>query len=123
MMDNEKGSVLPLMVAITFVVAYLLLMLATQLEVKVASYDRTRNYMVMDLLEREGIAKLEYFLSTAELDNNFSRTWGLSNGAEIKVNARKMEDLFDLSYQIRYNGYLRTRNLSVCFSRGIVFSD
>ena len=55
MIMNEKGFALPLMIAITFVAAYLLLMLAAQLEVKVASYDRTRIYMVMNLIEREGL--------------------------------------------------------------------
>jgi len=121
-MKNENGFVLPLMIAITFVVAYLLLMLATQLEVKVASYERTRSQMVMESLEREGVARLESFLSIAELNNNFSDTWILRNGAEMILSVRKREDFFEISYKIRYNGYFHSRNLSFCFNEGIMFS-
>lgn len=119
MVKDEKGFVLPLMIAITFVMAYLLLMLATRLEVKVASYDRTRIYMTMNLLEREGLKRLEYFLSTASIDDDFSNTWSLRNNAKITVNATKGEEFFDFHYQIMYNGYVRTRRLLFCFEKGI----
>ena len=126
MVKTEEGFVLPLMIAITFVVAYLLLMLATQIEVKVASYDRTRTYMVMNLLEREGLEKLEDFLSTAEMDDDFSHTWVLRNGvgsAKITVNATKIEDFFAFYYQIIYNGYIHSRRLSFCLEKGVTFLD
>ena len=121
MKKNEDGFILPLMIAIIFIVAYLLLMLSTQIEVKVASYDRTRNYMVMSLLEREGLERLEYFLSTTDITYSFSDTWILRNGAEMIINVIKREYFFDFRYQIMYNGYVYSRNLSFCLEKGIMF--
>lgn len=121
MKKNEEGFVLPLIIAIIFILAYLLLMLATQMEVKVASYERTRNYMVMNLLEREGLEKLENFLSTSNISDNFSDTWILRNNIEMKINITKREEFFDFYYQIMYNGYVHSRNLSFCFEKGIMF--
>ena len=123
MIKNEKGFALPLMIAITFVAAYLLLMLAAQLEVKVASYERTRTYMVMNLLEREGLEKLEQFLSTSDMDSDFSSTWVLRKSAIMTVNAIKIENSFAFRYQIVYNGYMRLRNLSFSMENGIIFFD
>jgi len=123
MIKNEKGFALPLMIAITFVAAYLLLMLATRLEVKVASYDRTRTYMVMNLLESEGLEKLEEFLYTADVDFDFSRTWFLRDGTIMTVNAIKQEDFFAFHYQIVYNGYMRLQKLSFCLEKGITLLD
>ena len=123
MMQNEKGFALPLMIAIVFVVAYLLLMLAAQLEVKVASYDRTRNYMVMNLLEHEGLDRLNYFLSTTDLDSDFSETWMLRKSAIMTINATKREDSFAFHYQIVYNGNIRLRKLFFSFEKGIIFLD
>jgi len=114
MRKNEEGFVIPIMIAITFVVAYLLLMLATQLEVKVASYERTRNYMVMSLLEQEGLERIESFLGTADRFDNFTSTWTLSRGARMRINITKREGSFDFRYQILYNGHMRGRNFSFC---------
>jgi len=119
--NNEKGFALPLMIAITFIAASLLLMLATQLEVKVASYDRTRNYMVMNLLEREGLEKLEHFLSTANMDSDFSDIWLLRESATMTVNATKVEGFFAFHYQIVYNGYVRSQKLLFCLVKGATF--
>ena len=123
MMKNEKGFALPLMIAIIFVAAYLLLMLATQLEVKVASYDRTREHMVMNLLEREGLERLEHFLSTSDMDSDFSRTWVLRNSAIMTVNATKKEESFAFHYQIVYNGYTRLQKILFSLEKGIICFD
>ena len=123
MMKNEKGFALPLMIAITFVAAYLLLMLATQLEVKVASYDRTRTYMVMNLLEREGLEKLEHFLLISDMDSDFSITWALRKNAIMTVNLTKKEDSFAFHYQIVYNRYIRLQKISFSLENGIIFFD
>ena len=123
MMKNEEGFVLPLFIAITFVVAYLLLMLATQIEIKVSSYERTRNYMVMNLLEREGLEKLEYFLATGDMNDDFSHSWVLRNGAIMRINATRGEGIFVFYYQIVYNECVRSRNLSVFFEEGRTFLD
>ena len=122
-MKNEEGFVLPLMIAITFVMAYLLLMLATQIEVKASSYERTRNYMVMNLLEHEGLGKLEYFLSTGDMTDDFSDTWILRNDAIMTVNMTKREEFFDFYYHIIYNGHVRSKNLLFCFEKGSIFLD
>jgi len=112
-MKNEKGSVLPLMIAITFVAAYLLVVLATQLEVRVASYGRTRTYMTMTLLEMEGLERLESFLQTAEITGSFSDTWTLRDNALMIINGHIRQEFFDFYYQIRYNGYVRSGNVSI----------
>ena len=123
MVKNEKGFALPLMIAITFIAAYLLLMLAIQLEVKVASYDRTRTYMVMNLLEREGLEKLNHYLSATDIDSDFYTTWILRNNARITVNATKTEDFFAFHYQIVYNGYIRLQKILFSRENGFIFLD
>jgi len=115
MPKNEKGTILPMMIAITFIVAYLLVMLATQLEVRVASYARTRIYMTMNVLEQEGLDLLEDFLATTDIPDYFSETWSLRNGAIMTVNGIKREDSFDFYYQIVYNGNMYSQRFSVSF--------
>jgi len=110
MLNNEKGFALPLMIAITFVAAYLLLMLATQLEVKVASYDRTRSYMAVNLLEHEG--GLEHFLREVNIDSGFMSSGMLRNNVKKTVNATKLEDYFAFHYQIVYNGNMRLHTVT-----------
>jgi len=112
-MRNEEGSILPMMIAITFVVAYLLVMLATQIEVKAASYERTRVYMKMNLLEREGLERLEDFLMSTDIEEYFSEIWTLRNGAMMTINGRKRENFFDFYYQIVYNGDIYMKRFSV----------
>jgi len=119
MINNEKGFALPLMIAITFVAASLLLMLATGLEVKVASYERSRTYMVMSLLEREGLEMLEYLLSTADMISDLSSTWKLRDNAMMTVNVTEKEDVFTFHYQIVYNGYMRSQKLLFCPEKGL----
>ena len=120
MMRNETGSILPLMIAITFVVAYLLLMFATQIEVKVASYERTRSYMTMNLLEREGLARLEEILLTTGEIHSFSDTWILNQGAVMHVTITRREAFFDFSYQIMYNANVYSRNLSLFWEEMLI---
>ena len=102
-MKNEEGFVLPLMIAITFVSAYLLMMLATQIEIRVASYERTRTYMKMNLLEHEGLMALEYFLSTTRPIEDFAETWMLRNRHEMLINGIKREEIFDFFSKLCYN--------------------
>lgn len=123
MMKNEKGSILPMMIAITFVVAYLLVTLATQIEVKVASYERTRIYMTMNILEQEGLERLEYFLATTNVEDYFSEVWSLQNGAVMSINGRKRDDSFDFYYQIVYNEHVYSQRLSAYFVEGLTFSE
>ena len=113
MIKNERGSILPIMIAITFIVAYLLVMLATQIEVKAASYEHTRIYLKMNLLEREGLSQLEYFLETTEVADNFSEIWTLRDGATMTISGRKDEKIFAFSYQIVYNGHVYSRTLAI----------
>lgn len=123
MMKNEEGFVLPLIIAMTFVIAYLLLMLSTQIEVKVASYERTRNHMEMNVLEHEGLRKLAYFLQTADMHDHFSDTWVLRKGAIMTVSATRIAESFDFHYQIMYNGHVRSKNLLFCFGEGMTLLD
>jgi len=120
---NERGLALPLMIAITFIAAYLLLMLATQLEIKVASYARTRTHLIMNLLELEGLEKIEHFLSTANIDSDFTKTFTLRNKDIITVNATKREYCFAFRYEIVYNGYKRSQKAVFCLENGVTFLD
>jgi len=99
-LNNEKGFALPLMIAITFITAYLLLMLAKQLEIKVASYDRTRNYMAMNLLESKG---LQHPLREENIESSFSTIQRLRKNVKKTENATKLEDFFAFHYKIVYN--------------------
>lgn len=110
---SENGSILPLMIAIVFIVAYLLVMKSSQIELKAASYERTRIYMKMSLLEREGFLKLEDFLPTVSLNEEFSIDWELRDGALMSVNGLKNEKVFDFYYRIVYNGHVRSGNRSI----------
>jgi len=114
MKKNEAGFVIPIMLAITFIVAYLLLMLGNRLEIKAASFERTRDYMVISLLEQEGLERIESFLQEADPFVTFTSTWTLSRGAIMRLNIAKREGFFDFRYQILYNGNVRIRNLSFC---------
>jgi len=116
MIKDERGSVLPIMIAITFVVAYLLVMLATQIEVKASSYERTRIYMKMNLLEREGLEKLEHFLEATEIKDDLLETWELRNGATMTIFGRKDGKNFAFSYRIVYNGLVYSRILSIPYT-------
>ena len=123
MKKNEAGFVIPIMLAITFIVAYLLLTLGNRIEVKVASFERTRDYMVISLLEREGLERIESFLQTADRFETFTSTWTLSRGATMRVNIVKREGFFDFQYQILYNGHLRVRSLSFCLEERVTLSN
>jgi len=120
MLRDENGTMLPLMLAIVFVVSHLLLMMATQVEIRAIAYERTRNYMMMNLLEREALARIEDFLTTTDEFFDFSDRWILKNNAEMTINMIKREDFFDFHYQILYNGYQHLRNLSFCLEKGII---
>ena len=123
MLRNERGFVLPLMLAITFMAASLLLMLSMQLEVKVASYERTRDYVQMNLLEQKGLDLLAEFLQTMDIDDSFSDTWTLRSGAIMRISATRVEETFDFYYQIMYNGHVRSKSFLFCFEEGIMFLD
>jgi len=123
LIKNEHGSILPIMIAITFVIAYLLVMLATQIEVKVASYERTRTYMTMNILEREGLERLEDFLATTEVNESFLETWILRNGAIMTIDGTIRGERFDFSYQIVYNGHVYSRNFSTNIVVNHTFSE
>ena len=99
MLENEKGFALPLMIAITFVVAYLLMMLATGLEIKVASYERTRSYLAMNILESERLAKLDHSLK----DSDFPIIGTLRKNVKKTAKATKLEEFFAFRHQIVYN--------------------
>ena len=117
-LKNEKGSVLVLMIAVVFVVAYLLLMMAMQIEVRVASYQRTRDYLTMNLLEQEGLSRLENFVAGMDVPIDFVDTWMLRNGAVMIINGEKIGNFFAFSYQIRYNGFIWARQIRFCFELG-----
>ena len=119
-MKNEKGSVLVLMIAVTFVVSYLLLMIATQIQVRVASYERTRTYLTLNLLEQEGLYQLEVFLADMEVLEDFSDIWFLRDGDKMLINGEKLGKYFAISYEIRYNEYVRARQLRFCLELGYI---
>ena len=121
---NENGSVLVLMIAITFIISYLLLTLVTQIETRAASYQRTRTYLTMNLLEQEGLTKLEEFLSEMVVPNDFNKTITLRNNAQMIINAENSENFFTFYYQINYNRNIRTRRIQFCLELGYIrFND
>ena len=119
-LKNEKGSVLVMMIAVTFIVSYLLLMMATQIQVRVASYERTRTYLTLNLLEQEGLRQLEDFLTEMENPVDFVDTWFLRDGEKMLISAEKLENSFAISYEIRYNEYVRVRRLRFCLELGYI---
>ena len=119
-LKNEKGSVLVMMIAVTFIVSYLLLTLARQIEVRAASYERTRTYLTLNLLEQEGVAQLDLFLDEMEKPATFADTWILSNGDKMLINGEKVGNFFAISYQIMYNEYVRARRLRFCLELGYI---
>ena len=119
-LKSEKGSVLIMMIAVTFVVSYLLLMLARQIEVRVVSYERTRTYLTLNLLEQEGLRSLEIFIAEMAYPNDFTETWILRDGDKMLINGEKLGNYFAISYKIMYNEYVRARRLRFCLELGYI---
>lgn len=119
-LKSEKGVILVMMIALTFIVSYLLLRLAMQIEVRVASYERTRTYLTLNLLEQEGLHQLEVFLADMEVPENFSDIWFLRDGDKMLISGRKIENYFAFFYEIWYNGHVRARHLRFCRELGYI---
>ena len=119
-LKNEEGSVLVVMIAVTFVVAYLLLMLASQIETKTASYERTRTYLTMNLLEEAGLRQLENFVAELDEITDFTATWFLRDRGQMTIIGEKVGNTFAISYEIRYNDNIRTRQLRFCLELGYI---
>ena len=123
MLKNEKGSVLVMMIAMTFIVGYLLLLLATQIETRVASYERTRTYLSLNVIEQEGLLQLEDFLSNMAEPENFTVLFYLRDGGKMWINGEKVGNSFAISYQIMYNSIIRARRLRFCLELGTINWD
>lgn len=115
---DESGSVMVLMLAFTFVVSYLLLAMARQVETQANSFDRTRLYLQLNVLESEGLAKIESFLETKDAPVDIDETWQLRDLASIAVRGQKMEDYFAIFYKVMYNGNIRVRTILYCLETG-----
>jgi len=120
LLNNEKGSVLVMMIATTFALSYLLLMLAMQIQVRVASYERTRTYLTLNLLEQEGLRRLEDFLIEMEFIDDFIDTWFLRTGDKMLISGEKVGNYFAISYEVWYNEYVRARHLRFCLELGYI---
>lgn len=126
MLKNEEGFILPLMLGIFLIVAALLLMLSSRLEVKVASYSRTQDYLRMNILEQEGLRVLERMLATMEISEAMEAVAGhffLSRGARIEINISFLQNSLEIDYQIVYNGFIRQRRLQYRFDHGVTFLE
>jgi hypothetical protein len=126
MLKNEEGFILPLMLGIFLIIAALLMMLSSQLEVKVASYARTQDYLRMNVLEQEGLSVLEGLLLNIKVTDdmeNVSEFFSLSRGARIEVNISFLENSLEIDYQIVYNNFIRQRRLLYSFDYGLIFLE
>jgi len=112
-MKNEKGSILPMMIAIVFITSYLLLALATQIETRYASFARTRAYMTLNILELEGLEQLSIILDEMGEIEDFIKVISLRDGQMMSIIMSTDGNYFDFEYEIWYNGFVRSRNLSV----------
>ena len=123
-MRNEEGFILPLMLGILLVTATLLMTLSAQLEMKVASYARTQNYLRMNVLEREGLRQLEELLNNLEVSEQMAPVFeqiSLSRGAKIEININFFQNSLEIEYQIVYNNFVRQRSLLYRYDEGIIF--
>ena len=126
MVRNEEGFTLPLMLGILLMTATLLLMLSAELEMKVVSYSRTQDYLRMNVLEQEGLRRIEQMLSGLEITDDqapISERFSLSRGARIEVNINFLQNSLEIDYQIVYNDFIRTRSVRYRFDEGIIFLE
>ena len=117
---RENGFVLVMMVAILFVVSYLLLMMSAQIQSRVRSYEITVANMRLDILEKTGLREIESFLSTAEMTDESYMGWVLGNGAHMEVSIMKSDMELMISYRILHDGLSRQRQLRYCLQRQIL---
>jgi len=114
-LHNESGSILTMMIGITLVMAYLLLMLANQLEIKAASYERTRIYLTMNIIEESQTTRFEDILTTNQNGESFLENQILNDDAIMSINEINREIFFDFSSHIMYNNNIYSRRISRFF--------
>jgi len=123
-MKNEKGFILPAILSILLILATLLLMIASQIEVKSASYEQTQNFWRLSLLEREGLVLLEERLRVLTINENtadFSETIPLRHGSVMNVEASFSDEGMEIAYHVVYNGFVRTGRINYVVGHGFVF--
>jgi len=123
-MRNEKGFILPAILGIILIVSTLLLMMASQIEVKSTSYGRTQDFWRLNLLEREGLAMLESRLSSLEMNedfNGFSETISLRDGGVMNVEVSFSNGGMEIAYRVVYNRFVRTGQINYDMDHGFVF--
>ena len=125
-MKNEEGFILPAILGIILILATLLVMIASQIEVKSASYERTQNIWRLNLLEREGLLLLEERLQIRAADENrddFSETIPLRRGSTMNVEVNFSEESVEIAYRVVYNGFVRVRRVNYETDQGFVFTN
>ncbi|MCL2559194.1 MAG: hypothetical protein FWE07_01790 [Turicibacter sp.] len=128
MARKEEGFVLPLMLGLLLMTAALLLMLSARLEIKAASYARTRDYLRMNVLEQEALQVLGAFLTDFEVSDQMigtgiSERFSLSRGALLTVEIDFLQNSLEMFIQIVYNDFVRERELQYRFGEGVVFLE
>jgi len=124
MIMSERGFILPAILGIVLIVATLLLMVASQIEVKSSSYERTQNFWRLISLEREGLAQLENRLLNRTLNEesgNFSEMISLRDGGVMNVEVSFFNENLEIAYYVRYNGFMRTGRVNYVMGHGFVF--
>jgi len=105
---NEKGMVLPFMLAIALILSSLVLTISNRLETQMLSYEQRVNFQKINLLEKETI---QIILSQIE-DPDFSPvgfessdTITLKNGTIVTLNYRNGSATLEIKYNFSYNDY------------------
>ena len=66
-MKNEQGMILPLTLAISFIIALLLLHFAYRIENQVRTYELEQQHFILSILEKECLATIIDELSDAKI--------------------------------------------------------
>ena len=83
-MKDERGFVLPLLLGILLIMSALILGLASQIEIKTASYGRVRTYLRLNVAEQTGRDYIYQLITNAtenqSLHNRIGKLDTLRNG-------------------------------------------
>ena len=106
-MKNEQGMILPLTLAISFIIALLLLHFAYRIENQVRTYELEQQHFILSILEKECLATIIDELSDFTPSNNMpSKKITLHNGTTAIFTYSNGYEKLDVTYKFLYNEYL-----------------
>ncbi|MDE5977189.1 MAG: hypothetical protein K2G70_01810 [Turicibacter sp.] len=108
-MINEKGAILPLTVAISLIIALLLLNFSYQIQNQGRTYELEQQFLTFSFLEKECIATIidELKDPTFTPSNNMpSKNIPLSNQTVATINYTNGYETLAVTYKFIYNDYL-----------------